>query len=191
MTTYTMHKLSYTTLDSSGQLFAQQAVEKALKSLFFVVKREDPPKFHSAVTELYRNLKDSGFSLPQDLEKHLFILNKYYTISRYPDAANGLPSDSVDEVEAQGALDLARGVVDHAKEVAEKRFERVNKLVSALHREEIFVEEVFCLGVMPEKITCIVATLTLLLYQIAGVPPNVKKNGYNKRDNVERRYKKC
>ncbi|MFP3909670.1 MAG: HEPN domain-containing protein [Halobacteriota archaeon] len=99
--------------------FSQQAVEKALKSLFFIVKREDPPKFHS-VTELYRNLKDSGFSLPEELEKQLFILNKYYTISRYPDAANGLPSDSVDEIEAQRALDLAKGVVDYAKEVAEK-----------------------------------------------------------------------
>ncbi len=96
--------------------FSQQAVEKALKSLL-TTKKRSPPKFHS-VTELYRNLKGSGFSLPEELEKHLFILNKYYTISRYPDAPNGLPSDSVDEVEAKRALDLAKGVVEYAREVA-------------------------------------------------------------------------
>jgi len=99
--------------------FSQQTVEKALKSLFFVVKKEDPPKYHS-VTELYRELKKSGFSLPAELEEQLFILNKYYTVSRYPDAANGLPSDSVDRIEAERALQLAKGVLEYAKEIARR-----------------------------------------------------------------------
>ncbi len=99
--------------------FCQQAVEKALKALFFIVKQEDPPKLHT-ITELYKNLRDYGFKLPEHLEEQIFILNKYYTISRYPDAANGLPSESVDRIEAKRALELAKEVVEYAKEFAKK-----------------------------------------------------------------------
>ena len=90
--------------------FSQQAVEKALKALFFVVRREEPPRIHT-VTELYALLKEAGFSLPRDIEDQIFILNKYYTVTRYPDAAGGLPSESVDRVEALRAYDLASEVV--------------------------------------------------------------------------------
>jgi len=82
--------------------FAQQAVGKALKALFFIVRREKPPKLYT-VTELYAMLKESGFTLPPELEQQLYVLNKYYTVTRYPDAANGLPSESVDRVEAERA----------------------------------------------------------------------------------------
>ncbi len=99
--------------------FSQQAVEKAFKALYFIVKKEDPPKIHS-ITELYADLKESGFSLPKDLEEQLFILNKYYTVSRYPDAAGGLPSESVDRIEGERALGLAKKIVSYAKEFAEK-----------------------------------------------------------------------
>ncbi len=97
--------------------FAQQAAEKALKALFFVIRREDPPKLHT-VTELYRLLKSEEFELPKDLEEQLYVLNKYYTVSRYPDAANGLPAESVDRVEAERALKIAEEVLSHAKRVA-------------------------------------------------------------------------
>ncbi len=94
--------------------FSQQAVEKALKSLFFGVRRENPPHIHS-VTELYLLLKEGGFSLPPDLESSIYVLNKYYTVTRYPDAAGGLPSESVDRVEAERALRIAEGVVEHVR----------------------------------------------------------------------------
>jgi HEPN domain-containing protein len=90
--------------------FSHQAVEKALKALFFVVRREEPPHVHT-VTELYRPLKDAGFVLPPELEEQLYILNKYYTVTRYPDAANGLPSEAVDKIEAERAYGLAVEVV--------------------------------------------------------------------------------
>ncbi len=99
--------------------FSQQATEKVLKALFFVVKKEEPPKIHT-VTELYRMLEQSGFKLPEELEKQLFILNKYYTVSRYPDAANGLPSESVDEIEAERALKIAKSVVNYGKKFVER-----------------------------------------------------------------------
>ena len=98
--------------------FSQQGVEKALKAMFFVVKRQEPPKLHT-VTELYWELKESGFSLPERLEKELFVLNKYYTVSRYPDAANGLPSESIDEEEARRALRIAKEVIEYVKKFAE------------------------------------------------------------------------
>jgi len=99
--------------------FSQQAVEKALKAMFFVVRREEPPHI-CTVTELYRLLKEVGFTLPQELEEQLYILNKYYTITRYPDAANGLPSEAVDRVEAERAYNLACSVVKAVEEYAWK-----------------------------------------------------------------------
>ena len=69
-----------------------------------------------SITELYRVLKESGFTLPSDLEQQLYVFNKYYTVTRYPDAAGGLPSESVDEVEAKRALELAKRVVEYVKQ---------------------------------------------------------------------------
>ncbi len=94
--------------------FSQQAVEKSLKALFFIVRRENPPYIHT-VTELYRLLNEEGFSLPEDLESSIHILNKYYTVTRYPDAANGLPSESVDEVEAMRAIRIAEEVIKYVR----------------------------------------------------------------------------
>ncbi len=94
--------------------FSQQAVEKSFKALFFVVRRENPPHLHT-VTELYRLLNEAGFSLPERLERSLYVLNKYYTVTRYPDAANGLPSESVDEEEADRAVKIAEEVVSYVE----------------------------------------------------------------------------
>jgi len=69
-----------------------------------------PPHIRT-VTELYKLLKDAGFALRGDLEDQLYILNKYYTVTRYPDAANGLPSEAVDKIEAERAYGLAAEVV--------------------------------------------------------------------------------
>ena len=99
--------------------FAQQVVEKAFKALFFIVRREEPPKIHT-VTELYTMLKESGFTLPSELEQQLYILNKYYTVTRYPDAANGLPSESVDKIEAERAYNLAKEVLEYVERYVER-----------------------------------------------------------------------
>lgn len=95
--------------------FAQQAAEKAFEALFFKVRREHPPPIHS-VTDLYHMLKSAGFSLASELEERLYILNKYYTVTRYPDAANGLPSEAVDRLEADRAVKLSEEVVDFAEQ---------------------------------------------------------------------------
>ncbi|MGQ4891464.1 MAG: HEPN domain-containing protein [Candidatus Njordarchaeia archaeon] len=100
--------------------YAQQAVEKALKVLFFLVRRGEQPKINS-VTELYNMLREKGFNLPEETEKQICILNKYYTVTRYPDAANGLPSESVDRIESERALSIAEEVVQIAKKYIGER----------------------------------------------------------------------
>ncbi len=92
--------------------FSHQAVEKALRALFFIVRREDPPKIHT-VTELYWLLKEEGFVLPEGLEKQIYMFNKYYTVTRYPDAANGLPHESIDQIEGERCFETAKRIVDH------------------------------------------------------------------------------
>ncbi len=96
--------------------YAHQAVEKALKSLYFTVLRREPPRLH-VISELYRPLREAGFRLPGDLEEAIAVLNKYYTVTRYPDAAGGLPSEAVDEVEARRAVGIARRVLEEARRV--------------------------------------------------------------------------
>jgi len=94
--------------------YAQQAVEKVLKALYFVVARQPPP-YTRRVTVLYKGLRDKGFMLSKELEEQLSILNKYYTITRYPDAANGLPSEAVDGKEAKRAVNIAKRVIEAVK----------------------------------------------------------------------------
>ena len=94
--------------------YAQQAVEKVLKALYFVVARQPPP-YTRKVTVLYKGLRDKGFMLSKELEEQLSILNKYYTITRYPDAANGLPSEAVDGKEARRAVNIAKRVIEAVK----------------------------------------------------------------------------
>ena len=85
-----------------------------MKALFFTVRRGEPPHIRT-VTELYMLLKEKGFKLPEEIEAEIYILNKYYTVTRYPDAANGLPSESVDRVEAERAVNLAEKVVEYVR----------------------------------------------------------------------------
>ena len=55
-------------------------------------------------------MREAGFRL--DIEDELYFLNKYYVVTRYPDAANGLPSESVDRWEAERALKIAERVIE-------------------------------------------------------------------------------
>ncbi len=105
--------------------FAQQAVEKMLKALYMLLKREPPPRTHR-ITTLYMELKEAGFNLPEDLEEELPSLNKYYTITRYPDAANGLPSESVSREEALKTIRIAKRVLEYVEEELSKHTRQDN-----------------------------------------------------------------
>ena len=50
----------------------------------------DPGKTHS-MTELAEALEQEGITVPQDVKEDLMVVSPHFIISRYPDAANGVP----------------------------------------------------------------------------------------------------
>ncbi|MCU7787740.1 HEPN domain-containing protein [Pyrobaculum sp. 3827-6] len=94
----------------SRAFFSHQAAEKALKSLFFVLARKEPPKRHNLL-ELYRELRRYGVELSPQLVEGLAVVTKYYATSRYPDAAGGPPSELFTKREAEYALEVARELI--------------------------------------------------------------------------------
>ena len=84
---------------------AQQAAEKALKSMLYFHDRD--PWGHSAA-KLLDNLRTEGLlSVPKDptLHDHALVLDRFYVPTRYP---NGLPDLSPDE--AYSGADSAMAV---------------------------------------------------------------------------------
>lgn len=81
---------------------AHQAVEKRLKAAWLTCLRRAPPHSHTLL-ELAQ-----PFSIPQGLGPRLAYLNLDYTVSRYPDAANGIPYEQYDEHLAREKLTTAK-----------------------------------------------------------------------------------
>ncbi len=87
---------------------AQQAAEKALKSLILHVIGEYPHG-HDLV-KLYRRVKEYvNLSINESL---LARLSAYYTQARYPNAGLERPSEEITEDQAREAVEIARGVVN-------------------------------------------------------------------------------
>ena len=84
---------------------AEQAVEKFLKATWIILKAELPPHTHYLL-ELGQGLK-----MPEPLQRHLAFLNPDYTITRYPDAANGIPYELYDRETALSKIQAAEGVI--------------------------------------------------------------------------------
>ena len=84
---------------------AQQAVEKYLKGIWVVTRKEPAPHTH-ALTEL-----GDGLGVPADLRRHLADLTSDYTVSRYPDAANAIPYELYDESTARLKVQNAEAVI--------------------------------------------------------------------------------
>jgi len=84
--------------------------EKALKSLFYLFLRKEPPKRYNLL-ELYRELRGAGVELSPELAEGLAVLTKYYATSRYPDAAGGPPSELFTRREAAYAVEIAAEVI--------------------------------------------------------------------------------
>jgi len=88
---------------------SHQAVEKALKALIIEKLRVLPPKIHNLL-ELGRVLSEEGIDISEIVDD-LKDLNPHYLTSRYPDAANGMPSEVYSERIARQCLLMARKVV--------------------------------------------------------------------------------
>ncbi len=89
----------------SGAAFhSHQAAEMLLKGLWIHVKRAAPPRFH--------NLVELGAEVgaPEPVLAALRRLNPEYVVSRYPDAANGIPAENYDRARAEDLCALAERV---------------------------------------------------------------------------------
>ena len=84
--------------------FCQQAVEKALKAFFIHKKRKMHPKTHD-LTELVSELGLKKF------EKIARKLTPEFVVTRYPDAANGIPFMLYDSEDCKRAIKDANKVV--------------------------------------------------------------------------------
>ncbi|RDD52830.1 MAG: HEPN domain-containing protein [Candidatus Korarchaeota archaeon NZ13-K] len=92
--------------------FAQQAAEKALKALYIHLKRELPPHTHNLL-ELLRSLGVDR----EDLVDAAADLTPEYIVTRYPNAAGGVPAELYNERSAREHLEKARLIVDYCGEV--------------------------------------------------------------------------
>lgn len=86
----------------AAAFFCQQAVEKSLKGYYIAKKMELPPKTHNLL-ELSLEL-----AVPDDILKVARELTPEFIISRYPNAAGGVPADLYDEDKAGRLLGMTR-----------------------------------------------------------------------------------
>lgn len=84
---------------------AHQAAEKALKAAAIELLRQPPPRTHD-LTELARVL-----DVPAVVAAATRRLNPHYAVSRYPDAANGVPAEQYDGTIARELLDACEEVM--------------------------------------------------------------------------------
>lgn len=93
---------------------AHQAVEKALKAAFIVLKKARPPRTH----DLVRLLSELGLELPSELRTGISELSPYYVIARYPNAGLERPWENIDKALAERLLTIAKEVVEYVGRAA-------------------------------------------------------------------------
>ncbi len=89
--------------------FSQQAAEKALNTLYIERMRDFPPKTHNML-QISRELH-----VPEDILEAVIELNPEYVVTRYPDAANGVPAQMYTVKKAEFHLKQAEMVINWVK----------------------------------------------------------------------------
>lgn len=89
--------------------FSQQAAEKALKAFYIETLRDYPPKTHNML-EISRKLE-----VPEHVLDAAIELNPEYFVTRYPDAANGVPAEMYTEKKANLHFEKAEVVIQWVK----------------------------------------------------------------------------
>ncbi|VVB61006.1 HEPN domain protein [uncultured archaeon] len=98
----------------AGAFFAEQCAEKALKAYFVFSKNDTAPKTHN-LFELAM-----AVSLPKELIPIARKLTPDFIVSRYPDAAGGIPAELYDEESGKDALKRAEAIFVWIKNKLEK-----------------------------------------------------------------------
>lgn len=94
---------------SVAAFLCHQTVEKVLKALYIVKKLRLPPRGHDLV-KLGKTLNTS------EIMDELKLLNPHYTIARYPDAANTVPSEAYTKEIVLRCLQAVERIMKWAKE---------------------------------------------------------------------------
>lgn len=89
--------------------FAEQCAEKGLKAYFIFSRNDIPPKTHN-LFELAL-----AVSLPKDLLPLARKLTPDFIITRYPDAAGGVPAELYDEENSRESLKIAEVLFEWVK----------------------------------------------------------------------------
>jgi len=94
--------------------FSHQAIEKALESIL-LRHGKDLGKIHS-LPELADMLElETGINIPENIRSAINEVNPHYVITRYPDAANGVPARAYNKVKAQEILDKCGVVLEWSR----------------------------------------------------------------------------
>jgi HEPN domain-containing protein len=94
--------------------FSHQAIEKALKSIL-LKHGKDPGKIHS-LPELADMLEsETDISIPENIRLAIQEVNPHYVITRYPDAANGIPARAYTQTKAKEILDKCKEVLEWSR----------------------------------------------------------------------------
>jgi HEPN domain-containing protein len=93
---------------SVSSFLSHQAAEKALKAYYIILKKRLPIKGHNLI-------KLGKILNAEEIMNELKFLNPHYTIARYPNAANAVPSEAYTEEIAKRCLEAAEKVVNWVK----------------------------------------------------------------------------
>jgi len=76
---------------------------------------KDPGKIHS-LPELADMLEsETGISIPENIRLAIQEVNPHYVITRYPDAANGIPARAYTQTKAKEILDKCKEVLEWSR----------------------------------------------------------------------------
>jgi len=89
--------------------FSEQAAEKSIKALYIEKKRR--AAFTHDLVELVEGLQP-----PKEVLKAAAELSPDYVVTRYPDAANGVPALLYDSEVAQAHIEYAKAIIKWAKQ---------------------------------------------------------------------------
>lgn len=93
----------------SATFYCEQTVQKLLKAMWMKIKKSYPPKTHNiAKLGVQLNAPTKIISLIQNIAP-------FYFISRYPDAANGVPAEIINKKLAEEIIQATKEVVDWIK----------------------------------------------------------------------------
>ncbi len=90
--------------------FSQQAAENALKAVYIETKRETPPRTHNLV-EILQLLEVSD----ENLIDAAMDLTPEYVVTRYPNAANGIPAQLYNKRIASDHLNKAKLIIEYCR----------------------------------------------------------------------------